>query len=236
MSEPSRPMSLPRNDPVIARRALAHALHGYLGAGHVRDAVALWNQHFEGKVGLFVGLTRYCKQVADLFGLKGQEAELHLRIFRALQIDPRQLPIDPLSQPPDMQSQSLPDGAAASSQGEPGQGAFVLQRLHTAIEACLARDAGASLPPALLRRMLVRRCAVLPPQHRHAAQLWWSGQVGVLSGDWPAGGLGTALVNVMYVTLAELIGPVQTDRCFAQAVARLEASGDPALYEVRSYL
>jgi len=231
--EPSRPLPLSRNDSVTARRALAHALGGYLGAPQVREAVALWNRHFEGKVGLFVGLTRYCKQIADVFGLPGKEAELHLKIFRALQIDPRQLPGDPLSQPPGEAMSTLPQPDRA----EPGQGAFVLQCFHGALELLLARDHAAhGLTPALLRRTLVRRCAVLPAPQRHAAQLWWSGQVAVLGGAWPPGGHGTALVNVMYVTLAELIGPVAADRCFMQAVARLEASGDAALLEVRRYL
>ena len=57
-----------------------------------------------------------------------------------------------------------------------------------------------------------------------------------LDGDWPAGGHGTLLVNVMYVALAELLGPVRADACFTHAVDRLEASGAPALIGIRRYL
>ena len=65
-------------DPVAARRALAFVLGGYLDRRRVRDAVALWSTHFEGQGSLFVALQRYCRQIADSYGLAGREAELHL--------------------------------------------------------------------------------------------------------------------------------------------------------------
>lgn len=232
MTASTRPMAYPQNDPVTARRALAHALTGYLDRRRVREAVALWSQHFEGRGSLFVGLSRYCKQIAEAFGLPGKEAELHLKIFRALQLDTRQLPADPLSLPAE-EAVVLP---AAPIDPGAGPGAFVMQRFHAALDTQLARDLPPGVTPALWRRTLIRHAAVLPPPQRHAASLWWSGQVGQLGGAWPAGGHGSALVHVMYLTLAELVGPVRADRCFTLAVAQLEASGDVALAEIRRYL
>ncbi|MBN9204673.1 hypothetical protein [Methylibium petroleiphilum] len=226
------------NDPVTVRRALAHALAEYLEAPRVRDAVMLWCQQFQGRGALFLGLSRYCRQIADGFGLAGKEAELHLRIFRALQSDPRRLPDDPLSSQPFESTEpgSLPPGSVAPVAPRLGEGVAALQAFFAAIEAQLSRDLPVGLTPARVRRALIRHAASLPRPQQHAASLWWSGQVSTLDGDWPAGGHGTLLINVMYVALAELLGPVRADACFTQAVDRLEASGVPALTGIRGYL
>lgn len=226
------------NDPVTVRRALAHALAEYLEAPRVRDAVMLWCQQFQGRGALFLGLSRYCRQIADGFGLAGKEAELHLRIFRALQSDPQRLPDDPLSSQPFEATEpgSLPPGSVAPVAPRLGEGVAALQAFFAAIEAQLSRDLPVGLTPARVRRALIRHAASLPRPQQHAASLWWSGQVSTLDGDWPAGGHGTLLINVMYVALAELLGPVRADACFTQAVDRLEASGVPALTGIRGYL
>lgn len=230
-------MAFRDGDPVAARRALAFALADYLDRRGVREAVSLWSLHFEGQGSLFVALNRYCRQVAERFGLPGQEAELHLKIFRALQSDPRQLPEDPLSVPPPDEEPTVPDQLETLPRSLQPQGdAAVLQAFWGALEEQLARDLPAGVTPARLRRTLIRHAAALPKPQQHAASLWWSGQVSALGGDWPAGAAGTALVNVMYVALAELLGPVHADRCFTQAVLRLEAGSDAARAGIRRYL
>ncbi|WP_428420104.1 hypothetical protein [Methylibium sp.] len=226
------------NDPTTVRRALAQALGDYLDGPRVRDAVTLWSRQFQGRGALFLGLSRYCRQIADGFGLSGKEAELHLKIFRALQSDPQRLPDDPLSSQPFEATEpgSLPPGTVVPTAIRLGEGAAAMQAFYAAIEAQLSRDLPVGLTPARVRRTLIRHAVGLPRPQQHAASLWWSGQVTSLDGDWPAGGHGTQLVNVMYVALAELLGPVRADLCFTQAVARLEASGDAALTEIRHYL
>lgn len=230
------------HDPITARRALAQALGAYLDRVRLRDAVALWRRHFEGQGSQFSALHRYCRQVAQSYGLVGLEAELHLKIFRALQADPRELPEDPLSLPPEEGERTAP---AALEPALPGggpdrnatnHGARLLQSFYAAIEEQLARDLPPGITPARVRRTLIRHAAALPRPQQHAASLWWSNQVVALGGDWPPGGHGTALVNVIYVALAELVGPVRADQCFTQAVARLEHGDEPAHAEIRRYL
>lgn len=227
-------------DPVAARRALAFVLGGYLDRRRVRDAVALWSTHFEGQGSLFVALQRYCRQVADSYGLAGREAELHLKVFRALQGDPRDLPQDPLSVPPTDEERTVPAPLAEAPRvgpvAEVSRSAAVLQAFYAAVEEQLARDLPPGLTPARVRRTLIRHAAGLPRPQQHAASLWWSNQVSALGGDWPPGGHGTALVNVIYVSLAELLGPRRADQCFTQAVARLERSGEPGLADIRRWL
>lgn len=221
------------NDPLVARRALAHALGDYLDRHRVHDALTLWSRSFEGRDSLVVSLNRYCRQVAQAFGLAGKEAELHLKVFRALQSDPRLLPDDPLTQPPRARTEAP---SAGSTQPPANGSAAVMRRFYLALEEQLARDLPPGITPARVRRTLIRHAAALPRAQQHAASLWWSDQVSSLGGEWPAGGAGTALVNVMYVSLAELAGPVRADQCFTEAVRKLEASDDPALAEIRRFL
>jgi len=224
--------SIPQDhDPALARRALAHALGEYLDRARVHDALQLWSRRFEGRESLVTGLNHFCRQIVQAFGLAGKEAELHLKVFRALQGDPRELPDDPLTQPP----RDDVEIAAAARKTAVGTAA-VLARFYAALEQQLARDLPPGVTPARLRRTLIRHAATLPRAHQHAASLWWSQQVSALGGEWPAGGTGTALVNVMYVGLAEVAGPARADQCFTEAVKRLEASGDPALAGIRRFL
>jgi hypothetical protein len=114
--------------------------------------------------------------------------------------------------------------------------ARVLQAFYMALEAQLARQLPPGVTPARVRRTLIRHARALPHEQRHPASLWWSGQVNVLEGDWPVGGFGNGLVKVMSSALTELLGAAHADRCFKQAVARLEASRDTALHSIRRYL
>lgn len=214
------------NDPVATRRALVLALSDYLESERVREAITLWHHHFENSGSIFVGLNRYCRQVAQAFGLSGKEAELHLKIFRALQAAPDTLPPDPLSRPSAVEQ---PRASAAASGSARTLAAFFAE-----IEALVAREPG--LSAGFWRRAALARANALPGPARLAVGGWWRGELSSLGGDWPAGGLGTALVNVIYVALADLLGPVRADQCFTQAVGRLEASDDPALRSIRQYL
>ena len=137
------------SDPTTVRRALAHALHDYLDASRVRDAVVLWHQQFDGQGTLFLGLSRYARQIARQFGLAGKEAELHLKMFRALQTDPRRLPDDPLTSLPFESTEPGRLPAGTTTLPRPlGEGAAVLQAFYAALEAEMARDLHVGLTPA----------------------------------------------------------------------------------------
>ena len=236
MNDSTLPMAYPGKDALLARRALAHALSTYLDSDRVHDAVSLWNQTADGQASLLAGLTRYCKQVAELFGLSGREAELHLKILRAMKMDPRLLPDDPLSP---RASAAVPIGLNApesAASATPNSSALLLQKFFGLLEDQFTRESPTGAANLALRRSLVGLAKQLPPAQRIAVVQWCTGETPALQGQWPAGGHGTVLVNLIYVALAELIGPVRADRALGLAVADLEASGDAALKEIRRYL
>ena len=238
MNDSTLPMAYPGKDALLARRALAHALSTYLDSERVYDAVSLWSQTADSQASLLAGLTRYCRQVAELFGLSGREAELHLKILRAMKMDPRLLPDDPLSpRTPAAGPVGLHTPASAlSATPAPNSSAPLLQKFFGLLEDQLLRESPAGAVQVALRRSLVGLATQLPPTQRIAVVQWCTGEVSALHGNWPAGGHGTVLVNLIYVALAELIGPVRADRALGVAVAELESSGDPALSEIRRYL
>ncbi len=239
MNDSTLPMAYPGKDALLARRALAHALSTYLDSDRVHDAVSLWSQTADGQASLLAGLTRYCKQVAELFGLSGREAELHLKILRAMKMDPSLLPDDPLSPrasaaaPIGLQP---PGSAASAASATPNSSALLLQKFFGLLEDQFRRESPTGSANLSLRRSLVGLAKQLPPAQRIAVVQWCTGETPALHGQWPAGSHGTVLVNLIYVALAELIGPVRADRALGLAVADLEASGDAALIEIRRYL
>jgi hypothetical protein len=219
---------LVNEDPAIARRALAYGLLGYLDAPSVKQAVELWHAEFEGEQSMMVGLNRYCRQVAKLFGLQGKEAELHLRVFRAMQADPKQLPRDPLA------STLGPSAGHAEtlSSAPVAPGAGVIEAFFATVEACIAREPAAQG----LRRALLSQASKLPLRLQKPLVAWWSGAGSGLDGDWPATGAGTQVINLIYVALAECLGPTRADKVFTEAVGLLERSADPVHRAIRSYL
>ena len=236
MNDSTFPMASPGKDALLARRALAHALSAYLDSARVHDAVSLWSQTADSQASLLTGLTRYCKQVGEMFGLSGREAELHLKILRAMKMDPSLLPDDPLST---RASAAVPIGfhpPESVTSSTPHSSALLLQKFFGLLEDQFKRESPTGAANVALRRSLVGLAKQLPPTQRIAVVQWCTGEASALHGHWPAGSHGTVLVNLMYVALAERIGPVRADRALGQVVANLEASGDATLTEIRRYL
>jgi hypothetical protein len=237
--------------------ALMWALQPYLDADRAREAAALWQPpDASGPASVMVGLSRYCRLIGQRFGLQGKEAELHLRIIRALQaqgLGATRNPSTPertaphASEPPNRpwQGPSTMDMARAAQPGVPGSAndsqppgtsALVVQRFLEAVEQMVAREAPMSYNAPHWRHTLIRHAGRLPePVLRHATDWLW-GRTNVLMGDWPARGAGTRLINAAYVALAEWVGPVKADACFTRVVRDFEGSGDVHLAGVRRYL
>lgn len=236
-------MSAPfQRDAIAVRRALAAGLAAYADAAVVRAAVGLWVRDYEGRVQALAGLGRWCREIGTRFGLAGREAELHLKVFRALQQPINELPDDPLaSQPPD-EADTEPDRLEAlPSQPPPlppalSPSARLLMAFCNEIERQVAREPAGGPTVQKLRRAWIAAATALPIGAQRAAVAWWSGQVSQLAGDWAAAKLTTKMINLVYVVLAEQLGPVAADRCFTAAVRALENDGDPLLRDIRRWL
>ncbi|MEY4427403.1 MAG: hypothetical protein RLZZ182_92 [Pseudomonadota bacterium] len=236
------PSTVASDLPEPLRQALLWALGGYLSDQQAEQALALWQPSPQASA--LSGLSRYCKSVAQQFSLQGREAELHLRIVRAIQatgaaratpeasavpaldkVDTRPSPLD-----------DLPSGPSANDSVPPGLANLVVQRFLEAIESAAARECPAQYSPQRWRQGLLRHTSRFPRALQCQISDWLWGQADSLQGDWPARGAGTRLINAAYVALAEWVGPVRADAAFTQIVKGFENSSDPTLCGVRRYL
>lgn len=226
-------------------RALVWALGAYLPPDDAVRAAHLWQPSANQQASATAGLSRYCRTVAKHFALQGREAELHLRIIRAMQVTGQGgvLPHEPL---PASASTSAPAGAADAVGGLPNTSAndsvppdlpaMAVQRFLQAVEQAAARECPDGYSPQLWRQSLLKHAQRIPQPLLVYAADWLWGRTVSLHGDWPARGAGTRLINTAYVTLAEWLGPVKADAHFTAIVREFENSQDPVLASVRRYL
>lgn len=233
------------------RGALLWALGAYLDASQAEQALGLWQPSTQASA--LSGLSRYCRSVAQQFGLQGREAELHLRIVRAIQatggastrrgneghaesatapahaglekVDTRPSPLDALAQ-----------SASANDSVPPGLANLAVQRFLEAIEATVARECPGQFTTQRWRQGLLRHTARFPKPMQLQVADWLWGHAEHLPGDWPARGAGTRLINAAYVALTEWVGPVRADAAFTQIVKGFENSSDSTVSGVRRYL
>lgn len=249
MAEPALSTSAaPQGSPAWV--ALMWALQPYLDEGRAREAVALWQPpDASGPAPAMVGLSRYCRLVGQRFGLQGKEAELHLRIIRALQA--QGLGGQRQAAPVETPGPSSPQGGAAgrgwrtagadagasvNDSLPAGASALLVQRFLEMVEQAVVREAPMSYSPQRWRHTLIKQAGRLPEPVLRLATDWLWARVPALTGEWRAGGEGTRLVNAAYMALAEWVGPVKADACFTHIVRAFESSGDAHLKPVRRYL
>lgn len=231
--------------PASTRKALVWALRAYLSAPEAEQAADLWQPGPSAQGTAIAGLSRYCRAVARQFSLAGREAELHLRIIRAMQTmgQGATLPEESLTTEgrggamgSRVDSLDSRVNTSANDSVPPGLPVVAVQRFLEAMEQVAARECPDTYSPTVWRQSLLIHAKRIPQHLRVHAADWLWGRSTSLNGDWPARGAGTRLINTAYVTLAEWVGPVRADACFTAIVREFENSQDPALADVRRYL
>jgi len=202
--------------------AVRWALGTYLDPQDAQQAATLWQPMAPGQSSL-VGLSRFCRNVAQRFNLQGREAELHLHIIRALQ---RQ------------KTATLPEGRPARPPDPPDDSAHVVRALVLAMQAQASEALGDAFDAPAWRQSAARHVSSARGSEavKAQAQAWLMWPEAPLVGSWPARGSGTQLVNAAYVALAEWLGPVEADACLTRIVRHCERSDDVALRAARMYL
>jgi hypothetical protein len=226
--------------PEPLRHALMSALLVDLSASDARQALTLWQPCASGQATALAGLSRFCRAVAREFGLQGREAEMHLRIIRALQA---QVSGVQLREPPQEVTNTRPGRlepqmatTSANDSVPPGLSTLTVQRFLEAVEALVERECAAQYTPGLWRQSLLRHAGRIPKALSVHLADWLWGRTELLQGDWPARGAGTRLINTAYVALAEWLGPVKADAGFTAIVREFENRSDQTLCDVRRYL
>jgi len=120
--------------------AVRWALGTYLDPQDAQQAATLWQPMAPGQSSL-VGLSRFCRNVAQRFNLQGREAELHLHIIRALQ---RQ------------KTATLPEGRPARPPDPPDDSAHVVRALVLAMQAQASEALGDAFDAPAWRQSAAR--------------------------------------------------------------------------------
>lgn len=221
-----------------ARRALFLALTQFLEKDDAIRAVNLWTVPVGEPVNPLSGLRRYCHQVTERFGLQGREAELHLAILRAMKgqgisrsaYDPN----NPSTQPSG--GDSVPGWPSSLPPVRAEPSAYLMERLLATLEQHVAQQAPTLYSQEKWRESLLLHVKRIKPANYADLHNWLSGRSNGLSAAWLPRADGTRLANAGYVVLAQWLGPVKADAVFQQVMTQFEASGDPALCSLRSYL
>ncbi len=219
---------------MVARRALYLALTLRLEKDDAIQAVDMW-QPFKGhEHNPLVGLRRYCQEVALRFGLQGREAELHLSIIKSLKAQGLMsgLTDSPDSTPPHANTLQAPVAQPPSR----NDAAQLMQQFMQAVEAHVSVEVSGQYSPERWRQSLMQQINKTKSISDAHLQDWLSDRASRLQGEWPSRGRGTQLINVVYVVLAQWLGPVKADACFTSIVNRFEKSSAPYLRDIRSYL
>lgn len=226
-----------------SRQALVWALSAYLPPLEAERAAMLWQPTNALKASITAGLSRYCRTVGQQFELHGREAELHLRIIRALQVvgQGKTLPqedAEPSASPGNRAPRLEPPLAMSSANDSqpPFLSVMTVQRFLEAIEQVVAKECPDVYSPTLWRQALLRHARRIPAAQLSLVSDWLWGRTPGLHGDWPARGSGTRLINSAYVALAEWLGPVRADAQFTSVVREFENGQDPSLASIRRYL
>ncbi|MBL8473170.1 MAG: hypothetical protein JNM98_15345 [Rhodocyclaceae bacterium] len=245
--------------PEGAQQVLRSVLRGYIPEARLAQALHVWQEECKRGQSVFIVLTHFCKRMGSEFGLRGREPELHLRIFQALQ-DARSAalvkapegataagqrvragrkaaPAVPASPPAPAAASAPPPAGAEPSRAVGSASSRLIERFFLLVETLLKRDHGWS-PRQWHEACAAQIASQEPPwsdRERAAFVAWLGGSSANLAGAWPAGSAGTRAVNLMYVALAESLGPMLADRMFTRAVALLEREGGDYA-EIRAYL
>jgi hypothetical protein len=218
-----------QQDAATVRRTLAANLTNYLDTQSSKDALQLWVQDFESGDNTLSALGRWCREISKRFNFREREAELYLKVFNALQT-----PAGAAAGDSGIGERSRAGVSSTNASAHPS--AKLLMAFCAALGEQANHEASGDANPATLRRAWIAQAKSLASGPQKAAVAWWSGHSSQLAGNWSAGNLMTEFINVTYVGLLDLLGPVAADRCFSNAVRQLENSDDPALRAIRQHL
>ncbi len=250
-------MLLPDSAEVIKRRrALLHGLRSLLTPQQAVGALCMWERDFAAGESPFTGLLLYTKSVCDFFGKVGRRKELHSALLAALFLQEDKLPEDPTAEMRQVaahfwHAQTLaevaepvteivaPPAKVEIAAPEP----VVVPALNTTLSLLLRSLLSelSTYQPETCADCITFVCNVIGqlglPVSMNLAIMnhLRSAEPAPLLGNIP-GNKAANLVHLMYVWMAETLGPVLADRMLSVAVQTVERDPAASAYPVRQLL
>lgn len=232
------------------RRAFYGAMEPLVGSEAALEAINLWENTFGSEQPLLRGISQYASLVVGELGWKISASDLAVRLLEFLQRGEHTLPPDPMAlltgrpaptAPQSASGRTSVAGLSVSATPRPSRPlpqATALRRSLGVLVLRLCDQAGQADPrsQALLVRHFGRLAeAELPSGVAADIDSLLTGRSTELSLDYGRG-LASRVINVFYIPLAELFGPVSADRIMTQAVRSAEASAEARDFPPRDLL
>jgi hypothetical protein len=193
----------------IWRSMLRLALERDIGPSGVIEAIDFWNAHFAGTQDKQKHVRPFAQAFTEFIGKPEQRTSFALHIIAAMHTKPEALPADP-------QLAGLP----SRKQTETVSTLPPLDASLQAVIAALKQGVVSYSSDSELRARFDQVASSNLPRTR----------AGVKSAE------ATQIINVIYISLAEKIGPVGADRLLSQAIKDVEATATWRAYSPRLFL
>ncbi|MFN7446385.1 MAG: hypothetical protein ACK5RC_14695 [Curvibacter sp.] len=226
------------------RRAFYAALVPLVGRDSALEAINIWEHAFGSEQPLLRGISQFAALIVAELKLQISPKDLSIKLLEHLQKDESTLPADPLplltgrARRPGAETR-LPEPPAVGNTA-PADTPRVSPATHTLsvllVKLCdAAGQADARSQKALVSQFLAgcgKRFGAVAAQDI-AALL--SGRSAVLSLDY-APSNASSIINLFYVPLAELYGPISADRILSSAVRAVEQMAEARAFHPRDLL
>lgn len=226
------------------RRAFYAALAPLVGRDSALEAINIWEHAFGSEQPLLRGISQFAALVVAELKLKINPNDLSIKLLEHLQKDESTLPADPLplltgrARRPGAETR-LPEPPPAASTA-PADTPRVSPATHT-LSALLVKlcDAAGQADVRSQKELVSQFIAGCGKRFGSAATqdiaALLSGRAAVLSRDY-APTNASVIINLFYVPLAELYGPISADRILASAVRAVEQMAEARAFPPRDLL
>lgn len=224
---------------VRRRRAFFGALSPLFGREAALEAINIWEHTFGSDQPLLRGISQYATLLIQELGWKISPADLSIILLQHLQQGEDSLPPDPLPQLTGRRSSDpAPRALAAGGTSAPLASTSPWTQTLSVLLVKLCDSAGhadARMQQALLKQFL-NACAAQTSRELAAdVAALLSGRSSSLVHDQKKSAA-VALVNLFYVSLAELYGPVSADRILTSSVRATEETAEGRILSPRELL
>jgi len=206
------------------RRAFYAALVPLVGRDSALEAINIWEHAFGSEQPLLRGISQFAALVVVELKLKINPNDLSIKLLEHLQKDESTLPADPL---PVLTGRARRPGAGTGT-------ATMFPEPPPAASTAPADTPRVSPATHTLSALLVKLCDAAGQAAQDIAALL-SGRAAVLSRDY-APTNASVIINLFYVPLAELYGPISADRILASAVRAVEQMAEARGFAPRDLL
>lgn len=226
------------------RRAFYGALAPLFGRDVALEAINIWEHAFGSDQPLLRGISQFAALIVIELKLKMNPNDLSVKLLEHLQKDEETLPPDPLplltgrarrpAAAPAGTADAAGDDVRAAETPRVGAATHTLSALL--VKLCdAAGQADARSQSELVRRFVVGCGKRLGTDAAQDLGALLSGRSAVLSRDY-APTTASTIVNLFYVPLAELYGPISADRILGSAVRAVEQMAEARAFAPRDLL